>query len=449
MSDSEELAREAEAARARLSDTAERIRDRMSPGQMMDEVLNQFRSGDGGRMLSNMQHQVRDNPMALALVGTGLAWLMMGSGRQAPAPRATPYYPDYPSAGSEPVDTWREDVSRSSTWQEDSLRGDVWHEDTARSSEARSLTGSSGTGARPASSMTGSSGMGSSGMGSSAAGSSGTGSSGTGFASSSRPDSSSSGSMTETVKDSVTDMAHGASEALSSARSAVGEGLHEASDRAQRLAHDVRSAGSHAFRDVRHSAADMGHQARGTFLDVLEREPLVIGALGVAVGAALGAFLPATDVERRHLGPTGEALKEKATELVDRGVAKAKDAAAEVYETARDEADRQGLLPGDKPVADKIGAVVRAAGQAAGQAAGEVAGEVADRNAPDASSSGKAGTGTTGAGTTGTGTGAGAGSGTSSNPSSSTTSGTTSGTGTGQSGHSDKGAPSGQSRDRT
>ena len=90
MSDAAELEREAEAARARLSDTADQIRARMSPGQLMDEVLNQFRGGDGSEMLANLRGQARDNPMALALVGSGLAWLMMGSGSHAhgASPRA-------------------------------------------------------------------------------------------------------------------------------------------------------------------------------------------------------------------------------------------------------------------------------------------------------------------------------------------------------------------------
>ncbi len=85
MSDAAELEREAEAARARLSDTAEQIRARMSPGQMMDEVLNQVRGGDGSQMLANLRDQAKNNPMALALVGSGLAWLMMGTGGQTPA----------------------------------------------------------------------------------------------------------------------------------------------------------------------------------------------------------------------------------------------------------------------------------------------------------------------------------------------------------------------------
>ena len=158
----------------------------------------------------------------------------------------------------------------------------------------------------------------------------------------------------------------GASQALSSARSAVEEGMQGAGDQARRLAHDLRSAGSDALGQVRHSATGVGYQARDTFFDVLDREPLVIGAIGVAVGAAIGAFLPATEVERRNIGPAGEALKEKVDALADRGMAAAKEAAAELYETARDEADRQDLLPGDRPIADKLDAVVRAVGETAG-----------------------------------------------------------------------------------
>ncbi len=170
----------------------------------------------------------------------------------------------------------------------------------------------------------------------------------------------------------------------------MGEGLREAGDRAHQLTDDLRSAGSEALGGVRHSASDAGHQVRDTFFDVLDREPMVIAALGVAVGAAIGAFLPTTELERRNLGPTGEALKEKADALLDRGMAKAKEAAAEVYETARGEADRQGLVPGDTPVADKIGAVARAVG--------ETASEIVERHAPEPSSSEETADGTFGTG---------------------------------------------------
>lgn len=275
MSDAAELEREAEAARARLSATADQLKARMSPGQLMDEVLNQFRDGDGNRMLANLHTQARDNPMALALVGSGLAWLMMGSGAAKPAA----------SAGTGGAGAY--------------LR--------------RSPDGAS----RPET-----------------AGATGT-----------------------------------AAEAPSSARRAVGESRDSASSSAAGSAQDLRAAVEDGLADIGHGAADLGHQAQRTLADVLEREPLVIGALGLAVGAAIGALLPASELERQHLGSTGEALRDEARALLDRGMDTAKEAAAEVYETARGEADRQGLVSGDRPLAGKIDAVVRAAGTAASEIA--------------------------------------------------------------------------------
>lgn len=321
MTDAAELEREAEAARARLSDTAEQIRARMSPGQLMDEVLNQFRGGDGSQMLANLRDQARDNPMALALVGSGLAWLMLGSGQTSLSPSAS----SRPSYGDRSFGSYRQDsASGLGTSRYDSDRGLGYGAGNTASDWAGGSEGEAGRDW--------------------------------------------SGAAAQAVQ--------GASDALASARTEVGEGLSEAGEQARRMAHDLRSAGHDAVGGIRHSASDVGGQARDTFLDVLEREPLVIGAIGLAVGAAIGAFLPATDIERQHLGPAGEALKEKADALVDRGMAKAKEAAAEVYETARNEADHQGLLPGEAPISEKIDAVVHAAGEAAGG--------IIERNAPDA-----------------------------------------------------------------
>jgi hypothetical protein len=74
------LERDAERVRAEIADTAEHLKDKMSPGQLMDEVVNYFKDGDTNQLLTNLKDQVRDNPLALAMVGSGLAWLMMGSG---------------------------------------------------------------------------------------------------------------------------------------------------------------------------------------------------------------------------------------------------------------------------------------------------------------------------------------------------------------------------------
>ncbi|ESZ40076.1 hypothetical protein X732_11775 [Mesorhizobium sp. L2C066B000] len=50
-----ELEREAEAARARVMETAESIRGKMTPGQLLDEFTGLFSGGESAAMLSNLR----------------------------------------------------------------------------------------------------------------------------------------------------------------------------------------------------------------------------------------------------------------------------------------------------------------------------------------------------------------------------------------------------------
>ena len=75
-----ELEVDAEAARAQVTNTAESIRSKMSPGQLIDEFSGIFTGGDGAATLTNLKGQIRDNPLPLTLIGAGLAWLMLGTG---------------------------------------------------------------------------------------------------------------------------------------------------------------------------------------------------------------------------------------------------------------------------------------------------------------------------------------------------------------------------------
>lgn len=282
--DSAELERQAEAARARLADTADELKARMSPGQIMDEVLNQFRGGDGTEMLANLKAQARDNPMALALIGSGMAWLMMGSGPQygaqsglqsAGSGRA---YPAYPGSS-----------------------GHAGHVGD-RSGASRPMGGGGPSLADRAAQGA--------------------------------------GAAYETVGG-----------ALHDAAQAGGEGVRDAAE-------GLRQTGAEAMDGLRRA----GRDASGMVSDVMEREPLVLGALGFAVGAAIGAALPASELERRRLGAAGAALREK----VEAGVETAREAAGDIYAAARDEADRQ---PGDAPLGERLGAMAKAAGDKAAEAA--------------------------------------------------------------------------------
>jgi ElaB/YqjD/DUF883 family membrane-anchored ribosome-binding protein len=66
----------------------------------------------------------------------------------------------------------------------------------------------------------------------------------------------------------------------------------------------VRENLSSATDQVARTAQSAAHSAA----DTLREQPLLIAALGLATGAAVAALFPATDIERRTLGPAGEAL---------------------------------------------------------------------------------------------------------------------------------------------
>ena len=63
-----------------MADTAESLKAKLTPGQIIDELTSVFSGSGGTEALSNLKLQVQDNPLPLVLVGTGLAWLMFGKG---------------------------------------------------------------------------------------------------------------------------------------------------------------------------------------------------------------------------------------------------------------------------------------------------------------------------------------------------------------------------------
>lgn len=93
--------------------------------------------------------------------------------------------------------------------------------------------------------------------------------------------------------------------------------------------------------DSSHQAADtLRHQAeraRDGVEHMLAEQPLALGAIGIAVGALLGAALPPTRQEDRLLGETSDRLTDKAKALAEEGYAKASEVSQEL---SREVADR-------------------------------------------------------------------------------------------------------------
>ena len=68
-----------------MEHTLDKLKQRLSIDQMVDDVGQFVGVGNVRETLHTAGQQVRENPMALALIGAGVAWLMMGRGSSAHA----------------------------------------------------------------------------------------------------------------------------------------------------------------------------------------------------------------------------------------------------------------------------------------------------------------------------------------------------------------------------
>jgi hypothetical protein len=75
---SAEIEREIEEERAGLARSLDDLQRQFTPEAVMNTATDYFRRNDIGRTLAR---QVRDNPLAVAVTGIGLAWLIFGSNR--------------------------------------------------------------------------------------------------------------------------------------------------------------------------------------------------------------------------------------------------------------------------------------------------------------------------------------------------------------------------------
>lgn len=92
------LEQEVKDERARVDATLDEIQRRLTPGQLVDEVLHHGR-GAGTDFVANLGRTLAANPVPTALVGVGLLWLLL-TPRPQPTPAAAP---PKPAAGTGPA----------------------------------------------------------------------------------------------------------------------------------------------------------------------------------------------------------------------------------------------------------------------------------------------------------------------------------------------------------
>ena len=77
-----EIERDLAQTRARLDATIDALQQRLSPGEMVDQAIGYVKESGGGEFGRNLMLSVRDHPIPVALIGVGVAWLMLAGPRR-------------------------------------------------------------------------------------------------------------------------------------------------------------------------------------------------------------------------------------------------------------------------------------------------------------------------------------------------------------------------------
>jgi hypothetical protein len=325
---SEEIEREVEATRGELDRTVEALKERMTAGQIIDEMMGSMKGTAASDMVSNLGSQARENPLPLALIGAGVAWLMFG---KPPAKRE-----------------WRE----RRTFVADPYTGEIGFEGDATAYDVDAsryhedydpLTGADMSGENKGPGLKEKAGQAASKVKAAASNAAHKVSDAahTGKAKASQ--------AVSGARDGLGSAKSKAAERMSSAKGRAGEGYHSAGQR-------LSSAGERA----KAQASQYGQRAQRTFSDTMENEPLIIAAAGVAIGAAIGAALPASRIENRAVGRFRDKAIDQGKQMAQERMEEAKTIAQSALGAVKEEADRQGMPTGVDTLADKVQEVARA-----------------------------------------------------------------------------------------
>lgn len=338
------IERQVEENRARVESTLDALKERMSVTQIVDD-LGQFVSVEDVRgVMQSAGRQMRENPVALGMIGLGLAWLAFGGTARA-------------RRGSGFGDPHRADAADRQHSHDHPRRPPVGRR-----------------GGDPAQDRAGMA---------------------TGH------DDAAGGTIPAALDDRQDAAAHPGEDLAPRIgrfrRSPPERAGHWRDDLASRAGHITGRPGDRAdnWNDDRHDDRASGwaservsgwadgraghwrdrasrgaHHLRETLSDRMEQQPLLIGAAAVAVGAVIGAALPHTRTEDRWVGPTRDQVWHKAkagsARLRDRTMQAARETRDAAVEAARDE----GLAPAQgETLAAKLG---RIAGAAASEARSQI-----------------------------------------------------------------------------
>jgi ElaB/YqjD/DUF883 family membrane-anchored ribosome-binding protein len=320
---SAELQHEIEMQRAKVENTIDQIQDKLSPGQLVDELLA-YTKGGGGEFISSLQRNVTANPLPVALLGVSLAWLMAKPAGSAEANtiRSDRHWDDSINKRRGYTASAEDDFDEYAEYPVTVISGDslqrLGHTSDEHGNTYSEFTDDAG---KKFKALSDEGGM-------------------------------RAGHFVDEAGNRFKGFTDAAGNRVEQFRDEAGSLLDEAAgwashtwQKAREKMHDTRDAIDAQSSAGRDRATQAGDAVRSqmdnlnqTILTQFRDQPLVGGALAFALGAALGSALPHTPQEDALMGETADALKTKVGETASEVYEEGKEKAAGLYSTATDKA---------------------------------------------------------------------------------------------------------------
>jgi len=147
------------------------------------------------------------------------------------------------------------------------------------------------------------------------------------------------GQVASAAGETVGNVAGAAGDTVGNVTSAAGDLVGQAGAKVGQV---VSRAGETAG-DVTEAVQYGAQSAQTQFQRMFSDNPLAVGAVALALGAAVGLALPQTEQEHRLLGPARDNLVEKAQEVAQETMDKVQQVTDQVQQSAQQSAQEQGL----------------------------------------------------------------------------------------------------------
>ena len=318
----EEIERAIEAERSELTSTLGDLQDKFSIDTLVRQVREQF-GEHGGDLGRSVMEQLKTNPVPLALTAIGIGWLMVGSsGKSSEARRSSVSDDDYGTSSYNEVRAYRRPAAvpvrdDGPDWSHDDT------DDIPTSSDR--MFGRSGVqwdrtvpGYSPDMS--------------------------------SQTDNSSTGSST---RDATGTSSEQTGERVRSKVKTYGQRISQGTEDFSEEARERVLAARQKAVDMRRTATKSAGQGADAAMDFYDRQPLVIGALALAIGSAMAGALPRTKTEDDLMGSQSNQLFSEAERIFEeekgKAIKVAKAAGDEIKDVAKEtKADLDSQAPGEK-----------------------------------------------------------------------------------------------------